>query len=865
MFKRGLILGLVLLLAVSLVFGISAGKSHINTDYNTGEFLSGGINVSFNNDLASGRLDAVFSRDDGYSKESFSKQTLKQVLDQNAIAYTCNPSNCFDDYSMFDASSDKSIVINNGEKIIGFKMTGNNVQFQGLSFSIDASNPPNCRSPLQIDLFDDGIIDWQATKMTEDYSCYTGTGCFSSTAASEDAVITTEPYCELISLPASQKYSLEAWVKKGSDEWSDGMLQMYLYSSDGSELGSCDLPEPSINGGIVSCAVELDYQNTERQEYYVCVSSAEDVTGYKTKTESSGKICGIATYPSYGIEATNDFYISAKTPTFDNIGTLTEEDFEDINGQVGTYLDMLYAGNCSAGCKIPVRFISNSSANVRVYDSNLLYRTTVTKSEDKIYSADKIPLKLTTAKKSMIDLGAFGVKVPGSAGDYSMDLYFGSELVDQADISVESFNPLFGVYPTIAVLKIPTNFIAVLRDKNVSALMYTWDFGDGSSLETFENKASHSYNSSGTYRVSVKMTTLKGNASAESDVGVASARDSVSIAINRYEDRLAKLESQIKILPSWVQPGVQNNLGLTTLPSKIASAKQGYQRASSDEQYVAILNDLAGIRVPSSLEIYRPTSVQYFVDYNLIDADKLSVLGAGTSANAANIGAWMNTNVDLSLEYRKITAVYDEGREAFGVLATLTITPKQEGNKTFLVIEGDSSFKEQATNMNGSFGIAYDTLSQRSVEFLNYGAESFSDVIIYMSPEFSVLGGAVSVECNIDGVCSEGETAENCPEDCRSIWSRAIMIVVLIILLGAGAAFGLLWWYKRNYENRLFKERTDLFNIMNFIRAAKAQNILRKEIYSKLKGQGWSSEQISYGFMQVEGSFYAKLIGRKNF
>jgi hypothetical protein len=209
--------------------------------------------------------------------------------------------------------------------------------------------------------------------------------------------------------------------------------------------------------------------------------------------------------------------------------------------------------------------------------------------------------------------------------------------------------------------------------------------------------------------------------------------------------------------------------------------------------------------------------------------------------------------------------VYDEGKEAFGVLATLTITPKQPGNKNFLVIEGDSSFREPATNMNGSYGIAYDTLSQRSVDFMNYGAGSFSDVIIYMSPEFSALGEAVSVECNIDGVCAEGETAENCPEDCRSIWSKAIMIVVLIILLGAGAAFGLLWWYKRNYENRLFKERTDLFNIMNFIRAAKAQNISRKEIYGKLKGQGWNSEQVSYGFMQVEGSFYAKLIGRKNF
>lgn len=59
MFKRGLILGLVLLLAVSVVLGINAGKSYINTNYNTGELLSGQINLSFDNDLASGRLDAV--------------------------------------------------------------------------------------------------------------------------------------------------------------------------------------------------------------------------------------------------------------------------------------------------------------------------------------------------------------------------------------------------------------------------------------------------------------------------------------------------------------------------------------------------------------------------------------------------------------------------------------------------------------------------------------------------------------------------------------------------------------------------------------------------------------------------------------
>jgi len=60
-------------------------------------------------------------------------------------------------------------------------------------------------------------------------------------------------------------------------------------------------------------------------------------------------------------------------------------------------------------------------------------------------------------------------------------------------------------------------------------------------------------------------------------------------------------------------------------------------------------------------------------------------------------------------------------------------------------------------------------------------------------------------------------------------------------------------WYKRRYERHLFKNRNDLFNLINFISNAQARGMDKKEIEKRLKEFKWSSEQINYAFKKVKG------------
>lgn len=865
MFRKGVLIGLLLVLAVSICFGLNAGRgSFINKNYAGGELLIGQVNLSLNSDLAAGKFKAVFTKS-GYTKEVISDKTIKQIFDDNQASYTCTPTNCFNDYTLLGQDTEKSFTLNDGGKIIAFKLTGTNAAFTSLAFTTDINNQVTCQNPVSIDLLDDGVIDWQATKMTDNFICSSNTGCFDSSETVDYAVIRQEPYCELMNLPASSKFMLSAWVRKGSTEWSDGMLAMSLYTADdGTQIGdACNLPEPSTSGGLVNCTIELD-SPVQAGDMYVCLSSTDDITGYKTRTEDKSPVCGISTYPSPGNDATDDFYIFAKIPAYDQVGTITEADINEIDTQISDYLLKVYKNNCTKGCKIPVRFIANTSTSVDVHDVSLKYETTVTHEDNYVYDATLNPLKLSSGYK-VLDASSLGIKTPGLSGLYDLKLYAGDTLLNSTKVNVTVFKPIIGIYPMVAVLKAPTDFQILLQD-SFTALGYSWDFGDGTTIQTLTNTATHTYNNSGTYTVTVSVTnTANKTSSAEFDVSIANAKDSANMTIQRYSERSTKINSQIASLPAWCQTAIKTHLGIDTLAAKLTSARASFASATSDPQYITILNSLTGTRVPVSIDISNQSELPYYIDYNLIDVAKLSALEAGASAAPKLISNWMTANVDMKVKFRTLSILFDEGAEN-DILATLTITPKSEQNiKTFLVVEGDASFSEPVTNMNGSSGIVSDTLSAQTVDFLQYNAASFNDLKIYMSPEFSQIAGAIVVECNINGVCEAGETTTNCPEDCKH-YGTAVFIIILILLLGAGAAYGLLWWYKRNYETVLFKgKREDLFNLMNFIRASKIQNVQKNDIAKQLKEQGWTSEQISYGFMQVEGSIWAKLIGQRQY
>jgi len=127
------------------------------------------------------------------------------------------------------------------------------------------------------------------------------------------------------------------------------------------------------------------------------------------------------------------------------------------------------------------------------------------------------------------------------------------------------------------------------------------------------------------------------------------------------------------------------------------------------------------------------------------------------------------------------------------------------------------------------------------------------DTKFYISPKFSKLDVEKTGICNHDGVCDgeNGENWKNCG-DCKP-YGLAALIIGIVLLIAIIVYVILRQWYKKKYETYLFKNRNDLFNIVNFINNALSKGIKPEEVVKNLKQAGWHSEQISYAFKKVKG------------
>jgi PKD repeat protein len=740
------------------------------------------------------------------------------------------------------------------EKLIGFKLSGSDVTFKSLVFEMNVNNSKSCKAPLAIDLFNDGVIDWQAENTTLDYDCSFNSGCFYSNNNPDEVFIGEKPYCERIVLPVGKKFKIGAWIKKGIvTSYEEDLLEATMYSSDKEWLAYCNIPEPSPLGRLVGC--EIDYENEEEQEVFVCVNALID-TDYVTKTETNGP-CGFFSYvEDFEGDFVADYYIFISTPRFSNIGKV---ELEDFNYKVDEYISEVYNNSCKDDCIIPVNLISGSNASLSVFNASLSYTSKIGgKIEKNIYDLEEDPLKLSGNVN--IDLSTTRVKVPALPGVYELSLYLGSSLLNKTNIEIEKFKVLQNLNPRYVVLKNPTEF-KIVFGKNVSITDYSWDFGDGTIVKTDKNSAVHMYNSSGTYKMKIDVVSSDGiESKGEFDVVVSSAKDSVSYTIDNYLESLNNAESDILALfPEWAQTSIKKRI-IGNLTSEITRLKQNAASAAAEFEFINILDQLYSMKVPTSVRVFAQGQSPYYPDYSKISLDKFSQMGAGETADSGRISAWLNDYYSLNLDFKMISVSYKDGEETLGGLFNLKMTPKQKKDvKNFVIIGGTDLETSPVYNDepvgDDARGFVFDSVSQREVNFIDYSVKNFDEIKVFIAPEFSELEikKYTTTGCNFDGVCGAGESWTKC-KDCNN----KLIMTLIGVIIGIAVVIGgfLVWWYKTKYESHLFKEKKDVYNITQFVKSAKKQKLSKSEIYTKLKKEGWNSEQVGYAMGKASGGIF---------
>jgi len=862
--KEVLLICLVIFLVpfVNASFELGNLSDNIKESYSVSGNIEGWINISFSDVSVKSNLTTNFG----------DEINLKELLDLNGVDYFCIPEDCGEDYVSENASDTKSFSLNYGdEKTISFVVDGLVDEILDLSFNVDVNNQPSCIRPLRIDVLDDEYDDWVAKKVTNNFACIyeSGMGCFNISENLDEVEIGKTPYCERMALLVSEAFRVGAWVKKGTTAWSPGLLKMSLYDTDGIKLGECDLPEPSTGGSKIFC--DINYSNEEVQEYYVCLNAAS-LTDYKTKRENKGENCGFYGSPENFPEENYDYYIIAKAAKFDNIGsfvfnqdTYENQGGDDLTTYVSDYISFRYDGDCSNGCSIPVKFKSYGNLNISVYNLSLRYSSGGIVTTTDVYDASKKAAKINS-DFIQLDLSYANFSVPSSTGNKTFILYLDGEEILRKKISIKELPLIEGLSPTTVPANIPVEFIVdvfVPQGRNIS--VYEWDFGDGESDETFENQTTHTYTEEGEYELTIGV---------EDDFGYRTYKTFVIRAVppiteinstlSKYKARLSNLTIEIEKMSSWYKNKIKEILDIDGLTSMLADLERQYNTATSEETYLEIAGSLLDLEIPVKISETNLMTIPFFVKPEDINLEYLASMGAG-SYNKSDpegylnaIASWAQNNLDMSLKEKHVYAIYEDRTEGLLSIFELSMHPKEESDSKMYVLisEPDVIFSspKDIEEFDDSTGVKFPNVRDRTLKFAIEGAVRFDELEISVSPEFYDLDILEIEPCNFNGVCEKekGENWRNCRADCKP-WGTAIILLVILFFLALIAYIFMQWWYKEKYEHHLFKNRNDLYNLMNFVSNARSQGLSDNEIKSKLKEVGWSGEQISYVLRKIEG------------
>ncbi|MCX8158723.1 MAG: hypothetical protein N3D20_00275 [Candidatus Pacearchaeota archaeon] len=830
-----------LLVIISFVSASFSFKNeNLQRTYVGGEMIKGFINISFSNENAHSLLTSNFN----------GTITLIELLKKNNFIenndYICSRKKCEIDYKADEEIN--SLNLNDDDsKIIGFKLTGNNVEISSLKLSLATNADASCEREILIDVLDRNESFIQSTKKTKDICEEEYFGCFDENEDTSYVIISESGYCEKIELPPAPAYMIGAKVKNGT---ATAKLTMKLYDGSWNELGECELPKNSQNIEKLTC--QVNYSNKEKKEFMICISSSSEDAEYQIRSEESRETCGTDNMgSSYNI----DFEIFAKKVKFAPIGILSinettfseQNDGNNLNDYIDSYIEEKYERNCSNGCIIPFRIYGNSQT-ITKESATLKYREgsgRVLRTTGAIYSIEKEDAKITTKRALNINIEKAGFFIPLLSTAKQLLIYLDNKMILPKAIPINVTKGFdFDISPKEVSIGIVTYFNIITTENITSS---KWNFGDGT-IETFDGKgAVHKYVGlpigTNEYSVEVIVTRKDGVISKKIfKIGIEPLSESAKTLLNISNSKITKLNSKINSYPEWIGDLIKTKLNFDNMNSVITKGKIAILNASTNDDYMAIINQMLGLEIPDEIiskEIGKDinpvvgfekieTSAIEQISNKKVSSDKKAELKEA-------IIKWMARNANMKLEYEKIFQIDENGEKILLSKLVIDVNPKE---KAYLII----NYPLNSIKFNGNYSesaigsFSYIPIKEpKIIEFAIMDNVNVGDLGIYLSP-------------TIDKVYVQAEVVKE-----EFNWSRFITWMIVLFVIAFIIYIVMQEWYKRYYEKSLFKNKDDLYNLINFIYNAKKAGMKDEELRNKLSDAKWKGEQITYALRKAEG------------
>jgi hypothetical protein len=838
--KRGMFFLAFVFIFIGLVGFSSASLEYKNNSigkiYSEGSLIDGYVSMAFTGEEANNIFSSNF-------EGNISLLDLLNLQDYSKGEYNCSTAGCASSYSTEEIIENLNLV---NEEVVGFEIKGKEIEITKLNIDLESDIGPKCLSQLRIDFLNDGEMIFSNNVYSSETCFSKNYGCFDNLLGSSGvATLTDTPFCEKISLRPAPAYSVGARIKNSTTGSAE--LKMKIFDLNSNFLGECILPKHKKKIEDLSCIVE--YGSVELEDHYVCVvSNTNHLNGpnYKINLESGKDQCGTT---DFGDSFGEDFEIFASSLGFDDLDLSINESLfksfypqSSLVGYINDYIDDIYNGQCeNLNCVIPIKLFGESQGitfnNTRIfYNSGL-----IPKEVNFLNSISKEEPKITSGLLN-VNIGRANFTIPFGSNENKFILYLNGEKVFEQKINISnSFS--FDISPKFALIGVDTEFM-VKSGMNISSSI--WNFGDGSQEVSGSGNILHKFLEKKTYNVEVKVNDKSGIESIKTfEIVVGDPRESANFTLSSYESRISKITNELDTQPAWVREELSDKIGFDDLQSKLSSLRKDFDLASSDEDFLLIINSLLNLNVPFDIFVEEFGSIPASIGLNNIDTSYIETLSNRESSDKNlkdNIASWMNKHYDLDIEFERYSALLDSGSESILTKFDLKITKKvDEGDSNkYLIIDwasGGLKFMKDYGVKGLDSGTYLVLKEDEGISFIIEGAVEVEELGIYISPEIQRLGN----------VTFPSPDLREYP-----FWIVSLTILGVFILTLVVYVF-LQEWYKRKYETHLFRNKDDLYNIFNFINNSRTIKMSEGEIEIKLKASGWSGEQITYAFKKLDG------------
>jgi len=814
---------------------ITAGNpaQNLSYSYRGGSNLTGWINISISNEPSNSRI-SFFN----------SNISLKSFLDKAHAVYSCTTLACNLTYFSSElGESSKSFSLDTGaSNLIGLKITDAVVsEISSLIMSISSNAVASCSNQLAIDFGDDGSYDWQNTKQKQEYCSSENYGCYSTSSLTTDVEVGKE-YCANINITSA------SGILVGADVVGSGNANFTFFVDN---TYFCN--NVISSSGKVSCFINKSIITPQMIE--VCLRTNLQ-TNYKIYYEQTSPCGSFSEQPGY------DFSIFVNTLKFEAPGqsiinsSISSSGIIDI---IDTYLDK-YNRNCSLGCYIPMRILASQNQQITISNALLEYRDVngLKKQTTLLYNLSTEQAKINMVY-SKVTLDSSGLSTPSNYGTFNLSINLNSQPILYKSFEVLSLPVINSLIPISVPAGVDTFFIANVDGINISS--YTWKFGDNTTSTTTLSNTTHKYNTIGQYILSLTATNLYGNTVRNFSINVTTPIDYLNVSLKNYQNNTATLRNIINYFPAAVKSYIENDLKLSDIETKIQQYIVQFNAAGGDSSiYVNIINLLSSINLPNSIIKSQSASGIFMMQKSKVSASAIAAMSGeavpSTNTSLADaVFSWFVNSLDATATVENYDYVYSNyTKSALGYIK-LAITPKVETDKAYLIVTlpSDKVTLTGSKDLSGSVGLEVSLTSVKNLEMVIGYPADILNLPIFISPAFSKLSlGKISSECNNNGKCESGENTKNCANDCKP-WIWALVWIGVLLILFLILYILLQEWYKRKYEDYLFKDKNELFNLIHFIANAETQGLRKEAIFSKLALQGWHNEQMVFAYKRFKG------------